>query len=91
MRYQGVDWRNTKNWGCNEQINPFGQDYLDGGHVEAMEVMFVKVKEHLLDRRWDAPVKAQLYDEWTAAAATVRMPRCCMLLALCFGHDVGVP
>lgn len=72
VRYQGVDWRDEANWGCNAERNPYGQFYLDGGSLEAMEVMFVKVKQRLLDQRWSYPVNAQLYDQWYQATSEVR-------------------
>ena len=44
VRYQGVDWRDKSNWGCNFERNPYGNHYIDGGSLEVMEVMFVKVR-----------------------------------------------
>lgn len=62
-RYQGVDWRDKKNWGCNRNMNPYGDHANDGLTLETMEVMFVKVKEHLVDR---IPYmqSAFKYDDW---------------------------
>jgi hypothetical protein len=71
VRYQGVDWRDNSNWGCNFERNPYGNHYIDGGSLEVMEVMFVKVKERLLAQRWAYPINAQLYDEWTQATQQV--------------------
>lgn len=71
MRYQGVDWRDQKNWGCNEERNPYGAHYLDGGSLEAMEVMFVKVKQRLIDLDWSYPVAATQYDKWYLALEEV--------------------
>lgn len=84
VRYQGVDWRDQSNWGCNEERNPYGQNYLDGGSLEAMEVMFVKVKQRLLDQRWAYPTNAKLYDQWYQATEEARSlpPLSLMLLPL---------
>lgn len=72
IRYQGVDWRDRANWGCNGQRNPYGEHYLDGASLEATEVMFVKVKQRLLERRWSYPTAAVRYDAWLAASDAVR-------------------
>lgn len=72
VRYQGVDWRDKSNWGCNFERNPYGHHYIDGGSLEVMEVMFVKVKQRLLDQQWSYPINAQLFDEWYQAAEEVR-------------------
>lgn len=76
VRYQGVDWRDEKNWGCNKQVNPYGANYLDGSSLEAMEVMFVKVKARLLDRGWSYMVAAEKFDEWYRATEAVRPHTC---------------
>ena len=72
VRYQGVDWRDRSNWGCNRGRNPYGSHHIDGGNLEVMEVMFVKVKERLLAQRWSYPVNAQLYDSWLLASLQAR-------------------
>jgi len=72
VRYQGVDWRRKENWGCNLEKNPYGNHYLDGGSLEAMEVMFVKVKQRLLDHAWTYPLAAHHYDRWIRAHDLVR-------------------
>ncbi len=68
-RYQGVKWSDKKNWGCNRNVNPYGAHMNDGVTLEAMEVMFVKVKEHLMDR---VPYMqaAAAYDRWYTAMDT---------------------
>lgn len=68
-RYQGVKWSDKKNWGCNRNVNPYGAHMNDGVTLEAMEVMFVKVKEHLMDR---VPYMqtAAAYDRWYTAKDT---------------------
>jgi hypothetical protein len=77
VRYQGIDWRNRDNWGCNLERNPYGSNYLDGGSLEAMEVMFVKVKQRLLDLGWSYPYAASQYDRWYLARAEVMIRRSC--------------
>eukprot|EP01025_Chloroclados_australasicus_P067784 TRINITY_DN939_c1_g1_i1.p2 TRINITY_DN939_c1_g1~~TRINITY_DN939_c1_g1_i1.p2 ORF type:complete len:416 (-),score=23.99 TRINITY_DN939_c1_g1_i1:2601-3848(-) len=68
MRYQGVDWNNQDNWGCNDKFNPYGQYNYDGIALHPFEVLFVKVKEHLLtNNRWDFVRTAYKYDEWMTA------------------------
>ena len=74
MRYQGVDWRDPANWGCNLEHNPYGEHYLDGGSLEAMEVVFVKVKQRLLDSGWAYSLQATLFDQWRSASDMVRLP-----------------
>jgi hypothetical protein len=71
VRYQGVDWRDQSNWGCNLELNPFGPHNLDGGNVEVMEVMFVKVKGRFLSGKWPFSVTAFNYDQWIQAMEQV--------------------
>jgi hypothetical protein len=47
-RYQGIDWRLQENWGCNQNVNPTGEDAFDGLTLSPYEVLFVKGKEALL-------------------------------------------
>jgi hypothetical protein len=67
MRYQGVDWLDRKNWGCNSRVNPYGEYYYDGITLNPFEVMFVKTKEALLANQWTYATLAQKYDHWIAA------------------------
>lgn len=62
-----MDWRDQNNWGCNDERNPYGAHYLDGGSLETMEVMFVKVKQRLIDLDWSYPYAATQYDKWYLA------------------------
>lgn len=64
MRYQGVDWRDKANWGCNGKSNPYGEHYLDGVSLNPFEVLFVKVKERVLQNEWSFAVQAKKYTEW---------------------------
>jgi hypothetical protein len=94
VRYQGVDWRDRSNWGCNFERNPYGHHYMDGGSLEVMEVMFVKVKQRLIDAQWSYPVNAQLFDEWYQATEEVRCRPLWQVFTLvrrASCHIVGLP
>lgn len=67
MRYQGIDWTDSTNWGCNKQANPYGEHYYDGISLNPFEVMFVKVKERVLQNDWSFAVQAQKYTTWMEA------------------------
>lgn len=67
IRYQGVDWRNKRNWGCNGQMNPDARGANDGMDLDPTEVLFVKMKAHKLDHRDPAAVKAHKYSAWMTA------------------------
>jgi len=43
-----VDWRNKTSWGCNQRMNPTGEKWMDGTTLSPHELMFIKVKDHLL-------------------------------------------
>ncbi|GAX83294.1 hypothetical protein CEUSTIGMA_g10720.t1 [Chlamydomonas eustigma] len=65
MRYQGVDWRNRSNWGCNGGKSPSGLNYYDGLDLDPYEVMFIKLKAGQSDAiRLSAPRKASKYQHW---------------------------
>ncbi|KAI3431515.1 hypothetical protein D9Q98_004565 [Chlorella vulgaris] len=64
LRYQGVDWRLKHNWGCNEGINPYAEYMYDGVNISPFEVMFVKVKEFLLEAGWMTASSAKKYTAW---------------------------
>lgn len=78
-----MDWRDQNNWGCNEERNPYGAHYLDGGSLETMEVMFVKVKQRLIDLDWSYPYAATQYDKWYLEQEEVRLPLA-TVLPFCF-------
>ncbi|PNH12741.1 LIM domain and RING finger protein [Tetrabaena socialis] len=63
-KYQGVDWRNKTNWGCNGRSSPQSELTYDGVSLDPHEVMFVKVKEALLQRNISYALKAARYDVW---------------------------
>jgi hypothetical protein len=47
--WQGIDWRDRKNWDCNERMNPNYDKYYDGISISPFEVMFIEVKARWLD------------------------------------------
>lgn len=64
VRYQGLDWRDTRNWQCNAGYNPYAEWMYDGINISPFEVMFIKVKEFLLDANWTAATVADKYSKW---------------------------
>lgn len=64
LRYQGVDWRDKATWGCNAGINPYAEYMYDGVNISPFEVMFVKVKEFLLEANWTTATSAKKYTTW---------------------------
>jgi hypothetical protein len=69
MRYQGVNWQDKSQWHCNSDESPYKESHYDGINVDPLEVLFVKVKEQLLELRYGATLKAEKYDAWSANAA----------------------
>lgn len=64
MRYQGVDWQDTRNWACNKKANPYGEHYYDGISLNPFEVLFVKVKEKVVQNEWSFAMEAIKYGQW---------------------------
>eukprot|EP01026_Neomeris_dumetosa_P033245 TRINITY_DN2648_c1_g2_i2.p1 TRINITY_DN2648_c1_g2~~TRINITY_DN2648_c1_g2_i2.p1 ORF type:complete len:379 (-),score=31.30 TRINITY_DN2648_c1_g2_i2:28-1068(-) len=64
MRYQQVNWVDKVNWACNARTNPSGEYYYDGVSLHPFEVLFVKVKDHLLYNRWGFVRTAYKFDMW---------------------------
>eukprot|EP01024_Parvocaulis_polyphysoides_P043143 TRINITY_DN39389_c0_g1_i1.p2 TRINITY_DN39389_c0_g1~~TRINITY_DN39389_c0_g1_i1.p2 ORF type:complete len:287 (+),score=18.45 TRINITY_DN39389_c0_g1_i1:393-1253(+) len=64
MRYQNVNWADQSTWACNQRTNPSGQYYYDGISLHPFEVLFVKVKDHLLYNRWEFVRTAYKFDQW---------------------------
>ncbi|GLI58416.1 hypothetical protein VaNZ11_000118 [Volvox africanus] len=63
-KYQNIDWRNKLNWGCNSRSSPQSDLTYDGITLDPLEVMFVKVKDFLLQRNITYALKAAQYDLW---------------------------
>ncbi|KAI8473473.1 MAG: hypothetical protein J3K34DRAFT_518952 [Monoraphidium minutum] len=74
-RFQGVDWRDERNWGCNGGIDPAGtEEYAyDGTWLDPFEAMFVRVKAHLLLHRLPSAAKAVRLSSWEAAVIVDRL------------------
>lgn len=69
-RYQGVDWRNTKNWDCNSRLNPVGEFFYDGSTITPFEVMFVTMNSMIVENNWSFARQAFLYQNWMSAQDT---------------------
>lgn len=63
-RFQGVNWRDKANWGCNQRMNPTGEKWMDGITISPHELMFVKVKDHLLLSTNSLAIAARKYSDW---------------------------
>lgn len=63
-RYQGINWRDKTNWGCNQRMNPTGERWMDGITISPHELMFVKVKDHLLLSTNSLAIAARKYSDW---------------------------
>lgn len=67
--YQGVDWRNKSNWGCNGGLNPLALGTVEGMPMSIFELMFVKVKTELLNDENHLAKAALEYSTWLARSA----------------------
>ncbi|GAQ90930.1 hypothetical protein KFL_007030030 [Klebsormidium nitens] len=45
-KYRGLDWRDRRNWDCNNLMNPIGYDEIN---AQPLEVMFVKAKSSMTE------------------------------------------
>lgn len=70
-RYQGVDWRDPRMWGCNGRENPFTYAKTDPVTLAPMELMFVKVKDNMLRLNYPSALAAVVYDMWQSHVAAV--------------------
>jgi len=66
LRYQGVNWRDTSHWQCNGGLNPYAEWMYDGINLSPFEVIFVKVKDYLLQANWTAATAASKYSHWVS-------------------------
>jgi hypothetical protein len=73
--FQGVDWRDDRNWHCNGGIDPAGPEDVpyDGTWLDPLESMFVRVKSNLLLHRLPSAVKAAKLSAWEAGATVDRL------------------
>lgn len=71
-RYQGVNWLDESNWHCSDGENPFNWGAVDIYSLQPMELMFVKVKNWAVKRKYPSMLEAKQYDAWHTAADKVR-------------------
>lgn len=74
-RYQGVDWRDNRTWECNRKENPFNYARTDPLTLAPMELMFVKVKESMIQLNYPSALAAVMYDMWQSHVSAVRLVR----------------
>ena len=48
------------------RLNPYKVDMYDGVNLTPLEVMFVKVKDYMLQANWAASKTSQAYDRWSS-------------------------
>lgn len=63
-RYQGIDWKNTETWQCNQRVPPDLEGHYDGISLNPYEVVFVPVKAAYADARWSFVEQADRYEKW---------------------------
>lgn len=63
-RYQGVDWKNTETWQCNQRVPPDLEHHYDGVSLNPYEVVFVPVKGPYAEARWGFVEQADRYEKW---------------------------
>eukprot|EP00798_Chlamydomonas_sp_ICE-L_P032248 gene32248-16814_t len=64
IRYQGVDFRDQANWGCNGRMAPTSEHSYDGITLEPYEAVFIKVRSTLVLQHVTGAAAAAKYDEW---------------------------
>eukprot|EP00892_Ulva_mutabilis_P000943 jgi/Ulvmu1/1084/UM105_0043.1 len=62
-KYEGMDWRDRANWGCNGGTNPLLNGVVDGVPLAMYELLFVKVKSQLIKRKLPAAMAALAFDQ----------------------------
>ena len=63
-RYQGQDWRDPHNWGCNNKKSPVGEGLFGGNTLSLHDLVFVKVKSALLASGDSTAMLASKYSMW---------------------------
>jgi len=46
------------------RLNPYKMDMYDGINLSPLEVVFVKLKDYMLQADWTTPKTSQTYDMW---------------------------
>ena len=73
-------------------MNPYGENYYDGITLDPFEVVFVKVKELLLERDWSYAVHAAKYDSWLSAQVSyLSEPKRACIIMPARGHPQSIP
>ena len=63
-RYQGYDWRDRRNWGCNSKRSPVGQGLFANSTLSLYDLLFVKVKASLIAAGDTNAQLAVKYTKW---------------------------
>ena len=63
-RYQGYDWRDRRNWGCNSKRSPVGQGLYGNSTLSLYDLLFVKVKASLIAAGDTTAQLAVKYTQW---------------------------
>ena len=69
VRYQGVDWQDERNWGCNGRQAPQGQFSYDGVTLDPYETVFVPHSPLMVQQQHPAAVSTAKYDLWMHVGA----------------------
>lgn len=63
-RYQGVDWRSTTSWQCNQRVPPEYEMHYDGISLNPYETIFVPVHSTSAAVQWSYVEQADRYEKW---------------------------
>ena len=66
-RYQGVDWRSSSSWQCNQRVPPDFEFHYDGISINPYEIIFVPVKSSTSANRWSFIQQIDRYENWLDA------------------------
>ena len=67
-RYQGYDWRDRRNWECNNKRSPVGQGLFDNSTLSLYDLLFVKVKASLIEAGDTTAQLAVKYTAWMSGS-----------------------
>ena len=67
-RYQGYDWRDRRNWGCNNKKSPVGQGLFNNSTLSLYDLLFVKVKTSLIEAGDTTAQLAVKYTAWMSGS-----------------------
>lgn len=63
VRYEGVDWRQSKFWACNRKLQPIGESGNDGVHLSPYEVIFVPFDHSSMHLKEPVAVRALMIEQ----------------------------